>query len=273
MPSQQQKNKLKNLNKQQKVHITKNQPSDNTEKALETEFLQATPDENITDDNDSIDEAIKLNQSTDFNDEVEESALDIIDKNEVPIQTKNKTHGKYPLQVQYCGICSMPYEYCQYSPTFDQCQKWLNKNFPKVYQDLYMPLIKDTPDINLEALVLNESDETRKRQTRGGKGMNSAAKLGNKGKINPSNSFIKVFNAPRGKKKSVTVVTGLEDFGVDMKAASKCFASRFSCGASVTATDEIVIQGDVKAEILDLICEKWPEIPTECVKDFGVMKR
>lgn len=47
---------------------------------------------------------------------------------------------------------------------------------------------------------------------------------------------------------------------IDLKTASKFFATKFSCGSSVTGDDEIVIQGDVKDELFDIIPEKWPDV-------------
>lgn len=79
--------------------------------------------------------------------------------------------------------------------------------------------------------------------------------------------------APRGKKKSVTVVVGLSTFDVDLKLAAKFFGSKFACGASVTGDDEIVIQGDVKDELFDVIPEKWPEIDEDFIDDLGDQKR
>jgi len=46
---------------------------------------------------------------------------------------------------------------------------------------------------------------------------------------------------------------------IDIKKASKCFAQHFSCGSSVTGEDEVVVQGDVYDDIIDLIQEKWPQ--------------
>ena len=45
-----------------------------------------------------------------------------------------------------------------------------------------------------------------------------------------------------------------------MKVASKFFGQKFACGASITGDDEIVIQGDFKDDLFDLIPEKWPEV-------------
>ena len=47
---------------------------------------------------------------------------------------------------------------------------------------------------------------------------------------------------------------------IDLKKASKQFAQRFSCGASVTGEDEIVVQGEVAADMFDFIQQTWPEV-------------
>ncbi|KAF8632806.1 hypothetical protein AX15_001671 [Amanita polypyramis BW_CC] len=61
----------------------------------------------------------------------------------------------------------------------------------------------------------------------------------------------------RNKRKHVTAIVGLEAFGIDLRKAAKQFASKFATGASVTKNlqgqDEIVVQGDVGDDILELI--------------------
>lgn len=47
---------------------------------------------------------------------------------------------------------------------------------------------------------------------------------------------------------------------IDLKEAQRFFAQKFSCGASVTGKDEIIIQGDFTDDIIDVIQEKWPEV-------------
>ena len=101
-----------------------------------------------------------------------------------------------------------------------------------------------------------ETDEdAKKRQKRGGKGMMKAKK-----KEEKVEKRILLSIAPRGKKKAVTVVQGLKTFGIDLKVASKFFGQKFACGASITGDDEIVIQGDFKDDLFDLIPEKWSEV-------------
>ena len=49
--------------------------------------------------------------------------------------------------------------------------------------------------------------------------------------------------------------------GIDLKTASKTFGQKFATGSSVTGNgDEIMIQGDVKDDLIDILTEKWPEV-------------
>jgi density-regulated protein DRP1 len=63
----------------------------------------------------------------------------------------------------------------------------------------------------------------------------------------------------RTKRKHVTAIQGLEAFNIDLKKAAKQLASKFATGASVTKTptggEEIVVQGDVAHEVMELIEE------------------
>lgn len=164
----------------------------------------------------------------------------------------------YPISVLYCGNCSLPVEYCEYHPEYEKCKVWLEKNLPEEFEKL-VKLSGDGGD--------EDATEEKKRQKRGGKGIVKARKKEEVPKQ------VCVSRAPRGKKKSVTVVTGLSSFDIDLKVASKFFGTRFACGSSVTGDDEIVIQGDVKDDLFDVIPEKWPEIDEDFIEDLGDLKR
>lgn len=165
---------------------------------------------------------------------------------------------KYPIQVTYCGECSMPLEYCEYYPNYDKCKEWLQKNLPDVFEQKMKLDTQTSP---------GTGEEEKKRQKRGGKGMVKAKKKTEKEKK------ICLSRASRGKKKFVTVITGLKTFEIDLKDASKFFSHKFSCGSSVTGDDEIVIQGDVKDELFDIITEQWPEIDEDAIDNLGDQSR
>jgi len=166
----------------------------------------------------------------------------------------------YPLSVIYCGHCGLPPEYCEYYPDFDACRKWLEANLPS-----------EMGGLSIIGAGGGGEEEKKGRQKRGGKGLVSSKKAGGVGGGKPRR--ITVSRAPRGKKKSVTVVTGLGTFGVDLKAAAKFFSTKFACSSSVTGEDEIVIQGDVKDDLFDILPEKWPEVDEDLIEDLGDQKR
>jgi density-regulated protein DRP1 len=166
----------------------------------------------------------------------------------------------YPIQVLYCGNCSLPIEYCEYYPEYEKCKLWLERNMPTEFERVVKLGEKEDGEGG-------GGEEEKKRQKRGGKGIMKARKKEDGPKQ------VCVSRAPRGKKKSVTVVTGLSTFDIDLKVASKFFGTKFACGSSVTGDDEIVIQGDVKDELFDIIPEKWPEIDEDSIEDLGDQKR
>ena len=56
---------------------------------------------------------------------------------------------------------------------------------------------------------------------------------------------IKIGRLSRGKKKSVTRITGLLTYSIDLKKTAKLFGNKFACGSSSNEKgDEIVIQGN-----------------------------
>ncbi len=185
---------------------------------------------------------------------------------------------KYPLKVDYCPNCGMPFEvrqlqigflnvvlhgflipqYCEYYPDYENCKKWLEENMPDKFAEL-----------SVEGEGDDGGEEGKKRQKRGGKGMVKVKKK----EADKAEKKVLLSIAPRGKKKSVTVVQGLRTFGIDLKVASKFFGQKFACGASITGDDEIVIQGDCKDDLFDIIPEKWPEVDEDLIEDLGEKKR
>ena len=140
------------------------------------------------------------------------------------------------------------------------CKNWLSKNLPEQFERLHVGEGGGADGA--------DDEEGKKRQKRGGKGMMKAKK-----KEADIEKKIILSIAPRGKKKAVTVVQGMRTFGIELKVASKFFSSKFACSSSVTGDDEIVIQGDVKDELFDILPEKWPEIDEDLIDDIGERKR
>ncbi|KAF5906885.1 density-regulated protein, partial [Clarias magur] len=168
----------------------------------------------------------------------------------------------YPLKVLYCGVCSLPTEYCEYMPEPAKCRQWLEKNCPSMFARM---TVGNAPKQETGGEVGGGGgggvgtgvppageEEEKKKQKRGGRGQ-----IKQKKKTVPQK--VTIAKIPRAKKKYVTRVCGLATFDIDLKEAQRFFAQKFSCGASVTAEDEIIIQGDFTDDIIDVIQEKWPE--------------
>ncbi|KAI0220368.1 Density-regulated protein, partial [Lamellibrachia satsuma] len=95
--------------------------------------------------------------------------------------------------------------------------------------------------------------DKKKRQSRGRRGMIKTEKK------QDQHQRVCLSRAPRGKNKYVTVITRLATYDIKLNTTSKFFARSFSCGLSVTGDDEIVIQGNIKDDLFDIISEKWSQ--------------
>ena len=87
-------------------------------------------------------------------------------------------------------------------------------------------------------------------------------------------AMVLIKRVERNKRKYVTVVSGLEEHGLDLKKMAKELGKKFATGSSVTKTasggEEITVQGDVSDDIYDLLTEKYQEIPEDnidCIED------
>lgn len=97
-----------------------------------------------------------------------------------------------------CDILCL--QYCEYYPDYEKCKAWLEKNLPDEFSKVKIG------DATTEDAA---GEDKKKSQRRGGKGMMKAKKTKEDGP-----KKVCVSRAPRGKKKSVTVVTGLSTFGM-----------------------------------------------------------
>ncbi|GME77412.1 unnamed protein product [Ambrosiozyma monospora] len=170
----------------------------------------------------------------------------------------SETETITPVEVLYCGVCTLPVEFCEFGKTFKKCKTWLSENHHDTYVKLYESQdgTKTTSSLSAEkeakiseALAKMQLKEERKQE---------------RDLANLKNSKILIKRIQRTKHKHIIAVTNLEVFGVDMKKLAKTFAGKFATGASVSKNaekkEEIVIQGDVGDEVeqylLGLLAEK-----------------
>lgn len=103
-----------------------------------------------------------------------------------------------------CSFFCFLFQYCEYYPDYEKCKAWLEKNLPDEFSK-----VKIGDDATAAPAEADAGGEDKKKsQRRGGKGILKAKKAKAEGPRK-----ICVSRAPRGKKKSVTVVTGLSTYG------------------------------------------------------------
>lgn len=145
---------------------------------------------------------------------------------------RNKETKYEPVLVDYCKVCGMPYEYCEYGNSFSQCKE---ENKEKHNYDI----------------VKGDGEMSNMRQS----------------KKTPQNATEKITiqKITRARKKVVIVVVGLHTY-VKLDKMAKIFSRFYACGASVIkgtngAPDQIDIQGNVEHNIVEVIMKNCPEIP------------
>ncbi|CAK7263886.1 Translation machinery-associated protein 22 [Sporothrix epigloea] len=166
--------------------------------------------------------------------------------------------------VVYCGVCSMPPEYCEYGGTVRKCQEWLEKNNQELYQRIWSQEA-------LEAATAALSVDAQKRAAKDALKKTAKAEAADKKHANLlAKSVVTIRRIERNKRKYVTSVSGLEAFGLDLKKMAKEFGKKFATGSSVTKVasggEEIVVQGDVSPEIEEYLLEKYKDIPEDNIE-------
>ncbi|KAG9119322.1 Translation machinery-associated protein 22, partial [Ceratobasidium sp. 392] len=144
-----------------------------------------------------------------------------------------------PVHVLYCSVCSLPPEYCEFGSSVSKCKAWLQEEHPDLFDKYYS---EDALQQKAEALSLE-----------------AQAKLDKKAASMEAKADVKA-EADLKKKKAAKPLTPPLTPDVDLKKAAKLFAQKFATGASVTKNpqgqDEIVVQGDVTDDIVEMIEEQ-----------------
>ncbi|KAI0691388.1 eukaryotic translation initiation factor 1-like protein [Cytidiella melzeri] len=168
-------------------------------------------------------------------------------------QPTTETQARPPIQVRYCQVCTFPLEYCEFGSSFKKCKEWLQNEEPDLYDKYYS---EEAMQAKLGTLSLEAQSKLEKEAAKKEAKAEAKADAALKKKLA---SQVTIKRIERTKRKHVTSVHGLEAFGIDLKKAAKQFAQKFATGASVTKNpqglEEIIVQGDVSGEIVELIEE------------------
>ncbi|GES66858.1 translation machinery-associated protein 22 [Aspergillus terreus] len=195
--------------------------------------------------------------------------------------------------VVYCGVCTLPPEYCEFGGTAKKCQEWLESHHPDLFQKLYSdgtpPTLHDlqfgvyggtrADDGYIESLSSNLSSLSVSVQERAArdaaKKEAKAAAVEARNAERKASSKVQIKRVERNKRKHVSVVTGLEIYGLENKKVAKELGKKFATGSSVTksasGTEEITVQGDVSEDIKEWLLEVYggeiPEANIELIED------
>uniref|UniRef100_A0ACD5VPV9 Uncharacterized protein n=1 Tax=Avena sativa TaxID=4498 RepID=A0ACD5VPV9_AVESA len=182
-----------------------------------------------------------------------------------------------PVKVLYCGVCGLPAEYCEFGPDFERCKPWLRAHAPGVYPDELVASSssgggdKDVDKVGerLQGVSISTADGSSSTGSASASKQEEVKRLpGGKLKKKDKQEVI-IEKIVRNKRKCVTVVKGLELFGVKLSDASKKLGKKFATGASVvkgpTEKEQIDVQGDISYDVVEFITDTWPDVPESAI--------
>ena len=154
----------------------------------------------------------------------------------------------------------LPAEYCEYLPKgeFKKALPWLAKTFDaawlRAHCGRYEGLLGDVLEGVEGAMADLELDASQEKK----KDKEKKEKSGKKKKDKKPEIVLE--RSVRNKRKCITTVKGLDQFGVKLGEAAKLMGKKFACGASVVKEamgETIDIQGDFQLETAELILQKF----------------
>lgn len=161
---------------------------------------------------------------------------------------------EYPVEVLYCPVCSFPAEMCEFSGMMEKCRPWLQEH---------------------AAELATAEEKGRKRRILTEQGRLEKLLEGGAGRKHVITRSVVVEVDDHDRKRQLTIVTGMDLFGFNLKDLSREWRKQFSAGAGVREAEEkheqsrVEVQGNVAAQLGKLFQTKY-KIPEECV--FRIVK-
>ncbi|KFG31334.1 translation initiation factor sui1 protein [Toxoplasma gondii GAB2-2007-GAL-DOM2] len=174
-------------------------------------------------------------------------------------------------------VCGGPPDFCEFGAQWPECKAWIEKNHAELLPFCCPANVSqgengDTTAVDATDAALAEGIQQLcvGGEAKGalGDAENDTKKGGKKKATKPN--IVTIQRQSRSKRKTATVITGLDLFGVKLDKAAKLFSKQYACGASVSKgvpgqPQQVEVQGDVEEEIADLIQETF-EIPEESIQ-------
>ncbi|KAK8505272.1 hypothetical protein V6N12_067241 [Hibiscus sabdariffa] len=143
-----------------------------------------------------------------------------------------------PVKVLYCTICSLPAEYCEFGPDFEKCKPWLINNAPELYPHLLKEANeKEAEKVSeqLQSIGVSSSADGAASSARPGNTSSSKQEDVKRlpgGKIKKKEKQeVVIEKVVRNRRKCITIVKGLDLFGIKLSDASKKLGKKFATGA------------------------------------------
>lgn len=195
-------------------------------------------------------------QQTTLEEEAEEQSL----------KREQDTQSYARLQVEYCPVDTLPAEYCEYGPCFEECKPWLVANCPELVIQRYNRTIAELVDV--EAQIAAGVEGISLEQASGSDQKKNKRKLGIKDKkvaqVNQASARLYIERISRSKRKCLTFIQGLEAVveNLKLKDAAKKLGKKFACSASVNKMDtgsgmNIQLQGDCSDVLPDVLIDMF----------------
>lgn len=146
--------------------------------------------------------------------------------------------------------------------------------FPRISSLLQILHPSEAITANLSTLSVSAREKAEKdSQKKAAKAATAEAREAEK----RATSKVQVKRVERNKRKYVTVISGLENHGLDLKKVAKDLGKKFASGSSVTKTaaggEEVTVQGDVCEEVVDWVEENFEQIPEDNLEVIDTSKK
>jgi density-regulated protein DRP1 len=166
--------------------------------------------------------------------------------------------------IEYCSVCSFPFEYCEYSSNFKKC---ISVNGPGRYASAPQESVSDSKEKEKKEEE-NKASNAEIDDEFGDLDISDAEDDSNPVHSAGGKNEIIISRVPRTKKKNITYVKGLEAH-IKLKDAVKTFKTKFACGSAVQKSEDglqevVVIQGDVQYDLAEYLQTKY-KIPGELI--------
>lgn len=162
-------------------------------------------------------------------------------------------------------------QYCEFGGTTKKCEDWLESHHPQLHSRLYSADVaaQSLSKLSVDAQKRAEKDAQKKAARAEAQEARESEKR--------AASRVIIKRVERNKRKFVTEIAGLEQFGIDLKKVAKEFGKRFATGSSVTKTaaggEEITVQGDVSDDVYDWLLENHEEVPEDNIEQIEDKKK